>query len=64
MWQALHDWENYLNDQSPRLPLLVRSALLHYQFETIHPFLGKAMGGLPQRWLAEFPPFDNGLRDA
>jgi Fic family protein len=39
MWQALHDWENYLHDQSPRLPLLVRSALLHYQFETIHPFL-------------------------
>lgn len=39
MWQALDNWEKYLHDQEPRLPLLVRSALLHYQFETIHPFL-------------------------
>lgn len=39
MWQALDDWEKYLHDQEPRLPLLVRCALLHYQFETIHPFL-------------------------
>ena len=39
MWQALHDWEKYLHDETPRLPLLVRCALLHYQFETIHPFL-------------------------
>jgi Fic family protein len=39
MWQALDDWEKYLHDQQPRLPLLVRCALLHYQFETIHPFL-------------------------
>ncbi len=39
MWQALDDWEKYLHDGEPRLPLLVRCALLHYQFETIHPFL-------------------------
>jgi Fic family protein len=39
MWQALHDWEKYMYDETPRLPLLVRCALLHYQFETIHPFL-------------------------
>jgi Fic family protein len=39
MWNALDDWEKYLHDQAPRLPLLIRSALLHYQFETIHPFL-------------------------
>jgi len=39
MWQALDQWEKYLHDHAPRLPLLVRSALLHYQFETIHPFL-------------------------
>jgi Fic family protein len=29
----------YLHDEMPQLPLLVRCALLHYQFETIHPFL-------------------------
>lgn len=39
MWQALDDWEKYLHHKAPRLPLLVRCALLHYQFETIHPFL-------------------------
>ena len=39
MWQALDDWEKYLHDETPRLPLLIRCALLHYQFETIHPFL-------------------------
>lgn len=39
MWRALDDWEKYLHDPEPRLPLLVRCALLHYQFETIHPFL-------------------------
>lgn len=39
MWVALDDWEKYLHDDNPRLPLLVRCALLHYQFETIHPFL-------------------------
>ncbi|MGH3673780.1 MAG: Fic family protein [Pseudonocardiaceae bacterium] len=39
MWKALDDWEKYLHDGRPRLPLLIRCALLHYQFETIHPFL-------------------------
>lgn len=39
MWQSLDDWEKYLHDEAPCLPLLVRCALLHYQFETIHPFL-------------------------
>lgn len=36
---ALADWERFVNDESPTLPLLVRCALMHYQFETIHPFL-------------------------
>ena len=36
---ALGNWERYLHDEDPRLPLLIRCALLHYQFETIHPFL-------------------------
>ena len=39
MWPALDDWEKFTHDQDPELPLLVRTALLHYQFETIHPFL-------------------------
>jgi hypothetical protein len=39
MWQGLEDWEKYLHDENPRLPLLIRCALLYYQFETIHPFL-------------------------
>lgn len=32
------DWERFVNETS-RIPVLVRCALMHYQFETIHPFL-------------------------
>jgi Fic family protein len=35
---ALDAFEKFLHAESP-LPLLVRLALIHYQFETIHPFL-------------------------
>jgi Fic family protein len=35
---ALADWERFHHEAVP-LPLLIRCALLHYQFETIHPFL-------------------------
>ena len=38
MGNALDDWERFANEDV-RLPVLVRAALLHYQFETIHPFL-------------------------
>ena len=31
--------ESFLNDESPTLPHVVRAALAHVQFETIHPFL-------------------------
>lgn len=34
----LGDWERFANEQ-PRMPILVQCALLHYQFETIHPFM-------------------------
>ncbi len=34
---ALSDWEEYLSNP-PRVPILIRAALLHYQFLTIHPF--------------------------
>jgi len=36
--QALSDWENYLHADT-REPDLVKAAILHYQFEAIHPFL-------------------------
>ena len=35
---CLADWERYANE-SARVPLLIQCGLLHYQFETIHPFL-------------------------
>jgi Fic family protein len=38
MQQALNDLENYLYREDP-YPPLVRLALIHYQFEAIHPFL-------------------------
>lgn len=34
----LADWESFAHEESA-LPLLVQNALLHYQLETIHPFL-------------------------
>lgn len=35
---ALGDWERYMHED-PQVPTLVKCALIHYQFETIHPFL-------------------------
>jgi len=35
----LSDLERYIHEASPTLPPLVRIALIHAQFETIHPFL-------------------------
>ena len=34
----LADWERYAHEAT-EVPVLVRNALLHYQFETLHPFL-------------------------
>ena len=39
MKEALDALEKYLYTQS-ELPVLIRLALIHYQFEAIHPFLG------------------------
>ena len=36
---CMSDLEKYVHDDSNQLPLLVRAALVHVQFETIHPFL-------------------------
>lgn len=33
------DLEKFIHDQEIRVPLLVRAGIVHYQFETIHPFL-------------------------
>jgi Fic family protein len=35
----MRDWEVFVNDEGVALPVLVQAALMHYQFETIHPFL-------------------------
>ncbi len=35
----LSNMEHFIHDDSPTLPPLVRIALIHAQFETIHPFL-------------------------
>ncbi|MBV9836675.1 MAG: Fic family protein, partial [Solirubrobacterales bacterium] len=34
----LDDWERFANEP-PKLPILIQCALLHYQFETIHPYM-------------------------
>jgi Fic family protein len=36
--RAMSDLESYINSESDELPLLIRLALIHYQFEAIHPF--------------------------
>lgn len=35
----LADWERFVNDPKVRMPPVMRNAIAHYQFETIHPFL-------------------------
>ncbi len=36
---AMSDLEKYMNSDDSSLDFLIRAALIHYQFETIHPFL-------------------------
>ena len=36
---CMGDLENFLNDQPERTPTILKAALAHVQFETIHPFL-------------------------
>ena len=37
--ELLDDFEKFLHEDKPTMPLLVECALMHYQFEGIHPFL-------------------------
>jgi Fic family protein len=39
MTEALHAFENFLHGGAEEFPVLVQCALMHVQFETIHPFL-------------------------
>lgn len=36
---CMGELENFLHDKPQRMPVLVKAALAHVQFETIHPFL-------------------------
>lgn len=38
MTEAMSDLEKYINADD-ETDILIRTALIHYQFETIHPFL-------------------------
>ncbi len=35
----MHDFECFINENISQLPTLIKAAIAHYQFETIHPFL-------------------------
>jgi len=39
MMECLNRFEHFLHDEKHKLPALVEAALIHVQFETIHPFL-------------------------
>lgn len=36
--RLLKNYEDYFNEEAPKYEIFARAALLHYQFEAIHPF--------------------------
>ncbi|MBX2835095.1 MAG: Fic family protein [Micavibrio sp.] len=39
LMECLDSFEKFLHDENTKLPVLIKAALAHVQFETIHPFL-------------------------
>jgi Fic family protein len=55
----LADWERFVNEPKTKMPPVIRNAIAHYQFETIHPFLDG--NGRLGRLLALLMLMDDGL---
>ncbi len=39
LMECLDNFEKFLHDEKVKMPILIRAAIAHVQFETIHPFL-------------------------
>ena len=39
LMECLDNFEKFLHDEKTKMPILIRAAIAHVQFETIHPFL-------------------------